>query len=103
MIKNQALSGKSNKALIFLGLFLGLVSAVLVVVYLNKAGEDGGDVSGAVTTPVVVASGNIPAGSRITEEMVALKPITSDAVLTDAYRDTADVVGQVTRIPLVAC
>jgi len=103
MIKSQALGGRSNKVLIFLGLFLGLVSAVLAVVYLRSAGgEGGGDVSGAVFTPVVVAGGDIPAGTRITEEMVKLKDISSDAVLVGAYRETTDVVGQVVRIPLVA-
>src|SRR3972149_5867912 len=103
MIKSQALGGKSNKALILLGLFLGLVSAILVVVYLKSAGGDGGgDVSGGVVTPVVVASQSIPVGTRITEEMVTLKTLSSDAVLVGAYRDTGDVVGQVTRVPLVA-
>ncbi len=102
MIKNQALGGKSNKALIFLGLFLGLVSAALVVVYLSRAGEGGGgEVSGGVVTPVVVASQDIPVGSRITEGMLTLKPITSDAVLADAYRDTGDVIDKVTKVPLV--
>src|SRR4030042_263812 len=99
MIKSQALGGKSNRALVFLGLFLGLVSAVLVVVYLQSAGGDGGDVSGAVVTPVAVATESIRVGPRVTEEMVTLKDITSDAVLVDAYRDTGDVVGQVTRVP----
>ena len=102
MIKSQALGGRSNKVLIFLGLFLGLVSAVLVVVYLKSAGEGGGDTSGGVVTPAVVAGGDIPAGTRITEEMVEIKNITSDAVLAGTYRDTGDVVGQVTRVPLVA-
>src|SRR3972149_3283655 len=101
MIKRQGLGGKSNRAPVFLRPFLGLVSAVLVVVYLQSAGGDGGDVSGAVVTPVVVANQSIPVGTRVTEEMVTLKDITSDAVLMDAYRDTGDVVGQVTRVPLV--
>jgi pilus assembly protein CpaB len=103
MIKSQALSGKSNKVLIFLGLFLGLVSAVLVVVYLKSAGGDGGGgVSGGVVTPVVVAGGDIPAGTRVTEEMVEIKDITADVLLAGTYSDTGDVVGQVTRVPLVA-
>jgi pilus assembly protein CpaB len=103
MIKSQALGGRSNKALIFLGLFLGLVSAVLVVVYLSSAGgESSGGTSGAVLTPVVVASGDIPAGTRITEEMVMIKDITADVVLAGTYTDTAAVVGQVARVPLVA-
>ncbi len=89
--------------MIFLGLFLGAVSAALVVVYLSQAGDDGGgSVSGGVATPVVVAGGDIPAGTRITEEMLTLKSITSDAVLATAYRDVGDVVGQVTKVPLVS-
>jgi pilus assembly protein CpaB len=103
MIKNVAIGGKSNRALVFLGLFLGLVSAVLVVVYLQSAGgESGGSVSGGAVTPVVVASGGISAGTRITEEMVTVKEMTADAVLVEAYRDSGDVVGQVARVPLVA-
>jgi pilus assembly protein CpaB len=103
MIKSQALGGKSNRALLLLGLFLGLVSAALVVVYLSSAGGDGGgEVSGGVVTPIVVANGDISAGTRITEEMLTVKEITADAVLVDAYRDTGDVVGQVARIPMVA-
>ena len=103
MIKSQALGGRSNKVLIFLGLFLGLVSAVLVVVYLSSAGgESSGGTSGAVLTPVVVAGGDIPVGKRITEEMVEIKDITADVVLAGTYSDTGDVVGQVTRVPLVA-
>ncbi len=103
MIKSQALSGRLNKVLIFLGLFLGLVSAVLVVVYLSSAGgESSGDTSGAVLTPVVVASGDIPVGKRITEEMVEIKDITADVVLAGTYGDTGDIVGFVTRVPLVA-
>ncbi len=102
MIKNQALGGKSNKALLFLGLFLGLVSAALVIVYLRSASDDGGSVSGGVTTLVVVAADAIPASTRITEDMVVLKELSADAVLAGSFRDTADVVGQVTRVPLVA-
>ena len=101
MIKNQALGGRTNRALILLGLFLGLVSAALVVVYLSKADGGGGNVS-AAKTPVVVASQDIPAGTRVTEEMLTLKPIASDAVPPGAFLKTDDVVGQVTRVPLVS-
>lgn len=104
MIKNQALGSRSNRGLIFLGLFLGLVSAVLVVVYLSQAGSNdgGGNVSGGVVTPVVVASQNISPGTRITEDMVTVREISADAVLGDAFRELDAVVGQVTRVPLVA-
>ena len=103
MIKNQALGGRTNRALILLGLFLGLVSAALVVVYLSKADDSGGgNVSGGAATPVVVASQGVPAGTRVTEDMVTLKSISSEAILPDVFLKTKDVVGQVTRVPLVA-
>lgn len=103
MIKNQALGGRSNKGLILLGLFLGLLSAVLVVVYLSQAGEGGGgEVSGAEVTPVVVASLDIAAGTRIIEGMVETKEIAVDTVLAGVFSDTEGVIGQVARVPLVA-
>ena len=103
MIKNQALGGRSNKGLILLGLFLGIVSAVLVVVYLSQASDGGGgDVSGGAVTPAVVATQDIAAGTRVTEEMVEVREISAGAVLAGVFGDTADVIGQVTRIPLVA-
>lgn len=104
MIKNQALGGRSNRGLILLGLFLGLLSAVLIVVYLSQAGEGGGggEVSGAEVTPVVVASQDIAAGTRIIEGMVETKDIAVDTVLAGVFSDTEGVIGQVTRVPLVA-
>jgi pilus assembly protein CpaB len=103
MIKNQAIGGRTNKTLIFLGLFLGLVSAVLVVVYLSKAGDDGGGtVAPGDATPVVVAAQDIPAGTRVTEDMLTIKDISPEAVLAGVFTDPADVVDQVTRVPLVA-
>lgn len=102
MIKNQTLGG-SNKVLIFLGLFLGLVSAVLVVVYLKSSdGNGGGSVSSGATTSVAVAKGDIPAGTRLTEDMLTVKPISNDAVLPSVFKNTEDLVDQVTRVPLVA-
>ncbi len=103
MIKNQTLGGRSNRGLILLGLFLGLLSAVLIVVYLSQAGEGGGgEVSGAEVTPVVVASLDIAAGTRIIEGMVETKDIAVDTVLAGVFSDAEGVIGQVTRVPLVA-
>src|SRR3989304_3654269 len=83
--------------------WLGLVSGALVGVYLSKADDSGGgNVSGGAATPVVVASQGVPAGTRVTEDMVTLKSISSEAILPDVFLKTKDVVGQVTRVPLVA-
>ena len=103
MIKNQALGGRTNRGLLLLGLFLGLVSAALIVVYLSQAGEGGGgNVSGGEATPVVVASLDIAAGTRIVEGMVETKEIAADTALAGVFSDTEAVIGQVVRVQLVA-
>ena len=103
MIKNQAIGGRTNRGLLLLGLFLGLVSAVLIVVYLSQAGDGGGgEVSGGVMTPVVVASVDIGADTRIEEGMVETKDIAADTVLAGVFPNTEGVIGQVVRVPLVA-
>lgn len=103
MIKNQALGGRSNRGVLLLGLFLGIVSAVLIVVYLSQAGDGGGgEVSGGPVTPTVVASMDIAAGTRIVEGMVETKDIAVDTVLAGAFPETETVIGQVVRVSLVA-
>lgn len=103
MIKNQALGGRSNRGVLLLGLFLGIVSAVLIVVYLSQAGDGGGgEVSGGAVTPTVVASMDIAAGTRIVEGMVETKDIAVDTVLAGAFPETETVIGQVVRVSLVA-
>lgn len=103
MIKNQALGGRSNRGVLLLGLFLGIVSAVLIVVYLSQAGDGGGgEVSGGPVTPTVVASMDIAAGTRIVEGMVETKDIAVDTVLAGAFPETESVIGQVVRVSLVA-
>lgn len=103
MIKNQALGGRSNRGVLLLGLFLGIVSAVLIVVYLSQAGDGGGgEVSGGAVTPTVVASMDIAAGTRIVEGMVETKDIAVDTVLAGAFPETESVIGQVVRVSLVA-
>lgn len=100
MIRDHVIGGKSNRAVLFLALFLGLVSAVLVLVFLNQAGGDGG--GGGGTQPAVVAAQDIPAGTRITAEMVQVKPIPTGLLLPHVFGRTEDVVGKVAEVALVA-
>jgi Flp pilus assembly protein CpaB len=97
----NVLGGKGNKGILVLALFLGLLSAVLVFVYLGRSG--GGEESAAPsgeTKSVVVASQDIPAGTRITEDMVRVKNVSSDAVVPQALTSTDSVVGSVARFPI---
>ena len=104
MIKTGAFKSSGNKWLLFTGLALGLISAALVFVYLRSAGDDGGSsvVSSGPTTSVLVAAQDISAGTRVTTEMLTVKSVTSTDVLTGAFSDSDDLVGQITLIPIVA-
>lgn len=103
MIKNSTLGGRSNRALLVLALLLGLLAAVLTAVYLSSTGGDsGGGTSGAATVPVVVASQDIAAGTRLEAGMVSVKSFPTSAVLSDAFEKTEDVVGQVVVVDILS-
>ena len=94
-------SGRSNKAVLLLALFLGLVSAVLVYVYLSQAG--GEETAASDTTkPAVVAAVDISARTRITADMVEVRSLAESAVHQDAFASTEQLVGMVTRLPIAA-
>lgn len=95
----NALGGKGNKGVLVVALLLGLLSAVLVFVYLGRSGGGESAPSGD-TKAVVVASQDIAAGTRITEDMVRVKNVSSDAVVPNALTSTDIVVGSVARFPI---
>lgn len=104
MVRNRiAGGGRSGKVVLLLALFLGLISAVLVYVYLSQTGGEetvASDTGG--TEPVVVASENIDPGTRITGDMVKIKAVSEEAVVAGGFSTTADVVGSVARFPIAA-
>jgi pilus assembly protein CpaB len=102
MIKGMTLSKGGSRLPLILGLVLGLVAAVLVVVYLSSAKSDSGTVriGGDEGVPTVVAANDIAAGTRLTAEMLTVTNTTNP--LAGAFGTTEGVTGQVTRVPLVA-
>jgi pilus assembly protein CpaB len=101
MIRNRIGGGRGNRAILLLALFLGLVSALLVYVYLSQAGEEKTVASGA-TKAVVVAKSNIPVATRITADMVEMRQISEDAVHPDSFSSTEGIVGNIARYPITA-
>ncbi len=99
MIKNLAIGG-SNRALLLLALVLGVLSAILVGVFLSQAGGGGGGSVSGATKPAVVASREIPADTRITADMVTVKNLPESAVLANVLTDSAQAVGKVTQVPI---
>src|SRR2546428_4675010 len=104
MIKGMTLSKGGSRLPLILGLILGLVAAVLVVVYLTSAKDEGGSVStsGGEGTPVVVALQNIAAGTKITPEMVTIKSAPTSDQITNPFTTTEGLIGKVTRVGIVA-
>lgn len=103
MIKNATVGGRSNRALLALALFLGLLAAVLTAVYLGSTGGDsGGGTSGGATVPVVVAAQDIPAGTRIEASMVRVGNVPESLLLPNVFEKTEDVVEQVVVVDIVS-
>lgn len=103
MIKNLAIGGGSNRVLLLVALVLGVVSAVLVGVFLSQAGGNGGGNGGVgATVPVVVTAKEVPAGTKITADMVTVKSIPTDVAVPNVFGKLEDVVGKVTRVALVS-
>lgn len=102
MIKNAAIRGGSNRGLLLFALLLGLVSAVLIGVFLSQASKGGGGGGSGAGVSVVVASQDIPALTRISAGMVTVKDLPQDAILPGVFNKTESVVGQVTQVPLTA-
>ena len=102
MIKGMTLPKGGNRLPLILGLVLGLVAAVLVVVYLSSAKDDSGTVQigGEDGVDTVVAANDIAAGTRLTAEMLTVTKTTNP--LAGAFGTTEGVTGQVTTVPMVA-
>ena len=96
---SRAAGVRSNRSMLLLALLLGLISAVLVFVYLNQAGT--ATVSGD-SVRVVVAERDIPAHTRIEAGMLTTKSIPASAKLPQAYVEPSEVVGKIARYPITA-
>ena len=104
MIKNLTLGNMPSRMPLMLGLLLGIISAALIVVYLGQekdGGSTGGQVSGE-TMGIVVANQDIPAGTKITAEMLSVSQLPVSVVLTGALEETTLVIDKVTSVPIVA-
>ena len=104
MIKGMTLSKGGNRLPLILGLVLGLVAAVLVVVYLSSAKDEatstgGGGGGGGV--PTVVAASDIAAGTKLSPEMLTVAQIPQADQLAGAFSSTEGLVNQVTKVSLL--
>jgi pilus assembly protein CpaB len=94
----QSRPGPDRRQLLIAG-GLGLVAALLVIVFLNGAGGDK-PAAAVDSTTVVTAASRIEAGVTITDEMVTTRDIPVSAIAADAIRERGLAVGQVARYPI---
>ena len=87
--------GRVNRRFLLLALILAGLSAVLAYTALSNSGGDGPATADQV--PVVVAKVPIPAGTRITADMVELADFPESRVSASAIDNVDLVVGQVAR------
>jgi pilus assembly protein CpaB len=92
---------RGNRRFIVLALVLGLMGAGLV--YLATSRDTASTIPSTAAiqpVPVVVAKVEVPARTRITQEMLDVKLLPPEAVSPGAFSNVQTAVGQVTRYPL---
>ncbi|MCH8815830.1 MAG: Flp pilus assembly protein CpaB [Chloroflexi bacterium] len=104
MAKLQGLTmnrSTGNRALLLIAIVAGLVAAVLVFLALQSS-DDGGTAlltsTDVATIDVVVASGDIAAGTKVTESMLEVVSFPLDLRIENAFAATGPVVGEVTNV-----
>jgi pilus assembly protein CpaB len=91
---------RGNRTFLVLAVVVALIAAVLVFVALNRGGGDEQATSSAATVDVVVAAQDIPAGTRLTEGMLKIAPVSSQTLLQGTYTEVPALAGFVTRYPV---
>ena len=103
MTKLQGLkmSRTGNRALLLIAVVAGLVAAVLVFLALQDNGGGGSTpiISTDVgTVEVVVATGDIAAGTEVTETMLEVVAVPAHLQVNGAFAETELVVGEITNV-----
>lgn len=82
--------------------FGSMTAAAIVVIALIILGGDTGDPDGdgSATGRAVVAEQNIAAGTTISKEMVKVIELPEELLVPGAYRDSAPVIGDVTKVAI---
>ena len=93
---------RSNRLVLLIGIFLALVAFILVAITLQGQAAQPGQPVAPTTTKVVVAARDLPMGTRLTLDAVALREIAIDAKPADSFGDPSLVVGKTARQTVTA-
>jgi pilus assembly protein CpaB len=98
--RSFSLSG-SNRSALLLAAILAAVTGVLVFIIL-QTNDGGGDAVGGneALTTVVTAAEDIPAGTKITADMLTLTKLPGDVIVNGAFTDRNSAIDTVARYPI---
>ncbi len=90
----------ASRRMLILALILGAVAAGLIVAFLASQQDSTVRPEAATTVEVVVATADIPAGTKVTDAMVTTRAISQSALVSGYLTNRTDVVDQTTRYPV---
>ena len=98
----NVLGGKGNRGVLVAALFFGLLSAVLVFVYLGQSRRRRSEARHPANQSVVVASQDVAAGTRPPRTWCGVKNVSADAVVPNTLTTTETVVAASPASPCAA-
>lgn len=92
----------ADRRVLLISLILGALAAGLSVAYLSSQSRGPVVNETVANVPVIIATTEIPVGTKITDEMLGVRSLPLTAVASDVLRDTerAQAVGQTARYPI---
>jgi pilus assembly protein CpaB len=90
---------RSNRLVLLVGVFLAIVAFVGIIV-LTGGGSQNPQTAVPTTLPTVIATADIPLGTRVRAEQVKVEQKDITARSADAFGDPAQVVGKIVRQPV---
>jgi len=88
------------KKVYLIATFVAIIAGIATYFFATQV-QQNQTIKDAPTTPVIVAVVAIPENTIITADMVAVRQYTTVSVVSGAAGNLADVVGQLTRYPIV--
>jgi pilus assembly protein CpaB len=94
--------GRTNRKFLIVAVLFGALTAVLFYAMTSNRGSSSASAPAAGDQQVVVAKLPIKQRTTVTADMLELKSVPLNTVITGAYTNIADAVGKVTKFPVEA-
>src|SRR5437773_6857237 len=89
---------RTDRKLLFAAAGLGLLAAVLAIVYLNSAKKT--ETVQVASVPVVVAVKDIASGQKVTADLIAVRQIAQPDAVAGGFSKTDQVLDKTVRYPV---